>query len=452
MSVKAKKFVTEKGYYEILEVSPLATTNEIQRSFERLCDEYVNLKDEDPQTRKSSAETLYTLTKAYEVLTDPFQRMSYDERRFGAKQNNNNEVETIFKEGIKASRASNTQGAVRFFKETVDLFPHRPVYRVNLAIASHEAGDIQETVRQLRMALMLDPTNEFAQEVVAKLLFGVSDKKGIGFFVSKANRQLTALIAGSIILIGILGFGVPKLMALYGKWTSAETETERIKRYEALKAKMPADLRKAIDESKSNPTSYSNNTGAKNSSFKANIAKLDDNFKPDGKVSDYSSQKAVRKTYYKDQDMIVIDCDNGSILTYKTQDVIGWKKDPEKGIPLIITKANEIIPVQTDIPVTLPNGKTVESTDPDFPASAFPEYEVKEVPKQENSNNSNSIQNNNVSQPVEVQPVQNQQVQQPVQEAPKVPEFSAPVDNNVKAPVPPPPPPVGINNSSKGNN
>lgn len=432
MSVKAKKFVAEKGYYEILEVSPLATTNEIQRSFERLCDEYVNLKDEDIQTRKSSAETLYTLTKAYETLTDPFQRMNYDDRRFGGKQNNNNEVETIFKEGLKASRASNTEAAVRFFKEVVFLFPHRPIYRVNLAIACFEAGDRQRSVKELRMALMLDPTNEFAQEVVAKLLFGVSDKKGLGgFFVNKANRQLAAIAASILVLTGTVAFGGPKLLSLYNKYMNGNTEETRLAKAKLLKSKMPEDLRKAIDNKSNNPYPMAN---ANNKSYQASdiiISKLDDNFKPDGKVYDYSSQKATKKTYYKAQGMIMIDYENGSVLNYKLQDVVGWKKDTEKGIPVIITKGNEIIPVQTDIPVTLPDGKTINAGDKNFPTNAFPEYGIAQ---NQNTSNVNIPTSNNINSVNEV-PSTEKPNNNPDNNTPP-----APINNQNQGNAPPPPP------------
>ncbi len=372
MSVKAKKFVSEKGYYEILEVSAVATTNEIQRSFERLCDEYVNIKDEDPQLRKTSAETLYTLTKAYEILTDPFQRMNYDDRRFGDKQNNNNEVETIFKEGLKASKLGNSETAIRFFKESVELFPHRPIYRVNLAIACFEAGDKDRAVKELRMALMLDPTNEFAHEVVAKLLFGVSDRKGFsGFFAVKSNQQLVALIASTVILTGGLYFGVPKIKMLYDKFMNSGSRISAKEKAEIMKSKLPEDLRQAIDSQSMQRLSNSSSP----SGFIANINKLDDNYKPDGKFSDYSRQKAIKKTYYKDKDMVIVDYENGSILTYKPQDVIGWKMDLEKKVPVIISKGNEIIPVQTDIPVTLSDGKTVKPGEQGFPSRVFPEYE-----------------------------------------------------------------------------
>ena len=77
---KTRRLVNEKGYYEILEVSPHATTIEIQRSFERLCEEKIDIENQDNVLRKQSAEELYTLTKAYETLTDPFERLNYDER------------------------------------------------------------------------------------------------------------------------------------------------------------------------------------------------------------------------------------------------------------------------------------------------------------------------------------------------------------------------------------
>jgi hypothetical protein len=139
--------------------------------------------------------------------------------------------------------------------------------------------------------------------------------------------------------------------------------------------------------------------------------------------------------------MIVIDYANGSILSYKTQDVIGWKKDPEKGIPVIITKGNEVIPVQTDIPVTFPDGRTVNPGEVDFPVNSFPEYEAKEVIKKDDKAQTQNTQ-------VEtIQPVENINVR----EENKVPDVVPPVNNDDKAP-PPPPPVSGNTPNIKGGN
>lgn len=439
MSVKTKNFVAGTGYYEILEVSSVATTNEIQRSFERLCEEYVDIKNEDPQVRKSSAETLYTLTKAYETLTDPFQRMNYDDRKYGSKQNNNNEVETIFREGMKASKVSNNDTAIRFFKETVELFPHRPIYRVNLAIAYFEANNTEDAVKELRMALMLDPTNEFAQEVVAKLLFNVSDKKGIGFFINKANRQLVMVIAGMVVLVGTLYFGIPQLKSIYDKFMGPGIKLSAKEKALAQKNKMPEDLRQAIDKS-----SQAQNSGSSTSvNTFATIVRLDDNFKPEGRVYDYSEQEAIKKTYYKDQDMVIVDYKNGSILTYKPQDVIGWKKDTAKGTPVIISKGNEIIPVQTNIPVTLSGGKTIKPGDPGFPSRVFPEYEGPMTSPTE-SIAPNSVQS--------VVPVGNNSISSeiPSNQPSDLASLPPPPISEENKSIAAPPPPVGLNLSNNG--
>ncbi|MFN4152886.1 MAG: DnaJ domain-containing protein, partial [Candidatus Sericytochromatia bacterium] len=248
---KTKRLVVEKGYYEILEVSPSSTTVEIQRSFERLCDENVDLNTEDNDQRRKSAETLFTLTKAYEILTDPFQRINYDERKFGGKTPINNEVETIFKEGLRYFRANDIETAVRFFKESVYLFPHRALYRVHLAIAYAEKGWKEYTEKELRMALSLDPENEFAQEATAKLLFKVSDKKIKSFFSQKINRQLTAVYAVGFILTGTLFFGTPFIKKYFNKMTSTEmTEKDKLAKAEKIKSSLPKDMLEAMEKQK----------------------------------------------------------------------------------------------------------------------------------------------------------------------------------------------------------
>jgi curved DNA-binding protein CbpA len=362
---KAKKFVMEKGYYELLEIAPTATTVEIQRSFERLCDEYVNISSDKIEIRKKSAEILFALTKAYEILTDPFQRLSYDERRFPLKQPFNNDVETIFKEGLRAFRNNEINTAVRFFKEAVNLLPHKTTYRVHLAIAYHEKGWKEYAEKELRMALKLDPKNEFAQEVVARLLFNVSDKKLVGFFVHKVNRQIAAVAAVSILTCGILVNGVPKAMAaLQRAGTAASSEIAQKKSAE-LQSQLPADMRQAMAKQETEKTVKNN----------VKVAKLDDSFMPEGQVYNYTEQVAVKKTYYPGQNLIIVDYKGGTILTYKPQDLIGWKIDAKTNVPVVITKGNEIIPVPVDLPVTLASGKSVNPDDADFPADAFPEYQ-----------------------------------------------------------------------------
>jgi len=70
--------------------------------------------------------------------------------------------------------------------------------------------------------------------------------------------------------------------------------------------------------------------------------------------------------------MVVITYDDGTVTSYKVEDVIGWKYDLNNKLPVIITKSNEIIPVPGDLEVTLENGNKVLPGDKDFPSWAFP--------------------------------------------------------------------------------
>lgn len=381
---KTKRLVVEKGYYEILEVSPSSTTVEIQRSFERLCEENVDLNTEDNDQRKKSAEILFTLTKAYEILTDPFQRISYDERKFGSKLPINNEVETIFREGLKYFRANNIDTAIRFFKEASYLFPHRALYRVHLAIAYSEKGLNDLAEKELRMALSLDPENEFAQEATAKILFKVSDKKIKGFFSQKINRQLTGVVAVALVLTGSIFLGTPYMKKYFNKIFSEElTESQIIAKAEKIKSDLPKDMLEAMQK-QSNKAFVTNNNympiASNNSVNKApniqNIQKIDNNTNISPTNKEYVQNIPVKRTFYEGQNLIVVEYKNGKILSYSPQELMSWKQDSNLNMPVLITKNNEFIPVSKDIPISLPNGKTLSPSDKNFPKEYFPEYEI----------------------------------------------------------------------------
>ena len=63
------------GHYEILELSPKATTEEIKKAYRRL----VKAFHPDSQTSQASHERIVALNAAYEVLSDPKKRHQYDQ-------------------------------------------------------------------------------------------------------------------------------------------------------------------------------------------------------------------------------------------------------------------------------------------------------------------------------------------------------------------------------------
>lgn len=86
-----------KDYYEILQVSPNADAKVITASYERLADLYHHLLSEMPSVSALS-QTFNDIKEAYDVLSDPVRRASYD-RVFMAKCNSQDaaitEEETI---------------------------------------------------------------------------------------------------------------------------------------------------------------------------------------------------------------------------------------------------------------------------------------------------------------------------------------------------------------------
>ncbi|MFN8674215.1 MAG: DnaJ domain-containing protein [Candidatus Sericytochromatia bacterium] len=385
VKAKTKKFV-EKGYYEILEVSHYATTIEIQRAFERLCEEKIDIENEDIKVRKNSAEELYILTKAYEVLTDPIERLNYDQMVFPDKVPNNSGVDTIFKEGLRNFKAKDIDSAIRFFKECVYLSPHKSLYRVHLAISYNEKGWRDYAEKELRMSLRLDPNNEFAQEAVAKILFNLSDKKKIPFLKNQLYVETTAIAL--VLLVSFGGWYVWKTKLKNIQFFTSKKENITQEKMSELKSKLPDDFKQAINTSNSKRTNF---TKLEN---KIEVKKLDSTFRPNGQIYDYTKQKPVKKTYYKDQGLVMIEYESGNVLSYKVTDLVGWKIDSEIQKPVVITKTNEIIPISNDIPITLSDGTTLYPDDKNFPSNIFPEYGKASIVKENNNKKVEPLKNN----------------------------------------------------------
>lgn len=345
-------------FYEAMGLEAAATQPDIEQAFKDLSAD-LDLRHPDESERIQAAEKMLSLTQAYEVLSDPVMRSRYDIQILGRKNYpTQDRVEILFKEGIRAWRNRNTDLALRLLKEVASLYPHRPLYRVHLAIAYAEKEWLSFTESELETALRLDPNYKFAKETIAKILFQLPDKKRL-WYQSALNRQVAVMAAGFVLVGVLLASGLPQQLfgGLFNQWTR-KAPVDKSELYSQL----PEDLRQDLEAQ-----------GSLKPASTVSIKQFEADYKPDGKVYDYTQQEAVEKRFYGDQAIVVLTYKDGSTLNYRPADLLGWKRT-QAGLPVMITRNNELIPSPDSLPVLLPTNQKADFSDPNFPAALFPEY------------------------------------------------------------------------------
>lgn len=348
-------FLTDPNYYELLQLEPSATHNEVEKAFQEES-MALNLKSDDREVRLQAAEKMLQLTRAYETLSDPVMRARYDLQTLGRRNLPSQErIEVLFKEGIKAWRRSETDLALRYLKEVSALYPHRPLYRVHLAIAYAEKKWYNFTETELETALRLDPDYKFAKETIARLLFKVPDRKQ-SWFQSRMNQQVAGMALGFVGLAVFIASGIPgnMIQSMMGQFSDQAPVDQA-----AVEAQLPEDMKQALQ---SQATSV------------AQINYYPADYVPPGQLFDYTRLVAVNKAFYAAQNTVAITYEDGSVLTYQPPALKGWKK--VNGTPIMITANNELIPSPATLPLKTGSGEPIDMNAIGFPREYFPEYEL----------------------------------------------------------------------------
>jgi curved DNA-binding protein CbpA len=367
-----QSYFAETDFYAVMRLTPDATVPEVIQAFERLS-EGLSLTAPDPAARVRAAEKMLALTQAYEVLSDPVQRSHYDLRHLGRKnQPVSTQVDGLFREAMKAFKQNETEMALNYFKQITQLYPHRPLYRVHLAIAYAEKHWLSFAEAELETALRLDPGYKFARETVAHLLFRLPDKQKHRS-ANPLNRQALLLASGFVGLSLLLVSGLPQ------QWIGAFNQQINTQLTDPMKkaARQAGEKIKADNEIKQQlPQDMVDDLAKKQQQqqAKSEIPQQAPDFMPAGQVHDYRKQQAQSKTFYPEQGMVVVTYADGSILTYRPAELQGWKEDAETHQAVMITRDNELIPAPANLPLKLPDGSQADVSSANFPAHLFPEY------------------------------------------------------------------------------
>src|SRR5690606_12420804 len=115
-------FLAQHDYYEVMGLGPEATRLDIDTAFKERSAQ-LDLRHPEEAQRVESAEQMLVLTQAYETLSDPILRSRYDLQLLGRQEMPmKDQVDILFKEGIRAWRGKDTDLALRYLKEVASLY------------------------------------------------------------------------------------------------------------------------------------------------------------------------------------------------------------------------------------------------------------------------------------------------------------------------------------------
>ncbi len=148
-----------RNYYEVLQVFPNATSQEIKDAFRFLLFRYH--PDHNKGKEDWAVQQTMGLVEAYHILADPARRLHHDVMRsvklrdelpkkglaiFG-KSAKVKDLEAVFKDGLDKYRAEENEQAILAFRKVYDADPDFPNIGYNLAVcflAIERLGDAQQ--------------------------------------------------------------------------------------------------------------------------------------------------------------------------------------------------------------------------------------------------------------------------------------------------------------------
>jgi len=201
-----------KDHYEVLDVSKIATLDEIKDAYHTLARQYHpdRFHQVDAELRNQIGSAFARIAQAYEILSDGAQRGTYDKKReprstgqpsqkLASKSNvappppekkSDSRAETSFRRGMEAMDRSEFEEACRFLGEAATIEPREARYRAHYGRAlTFRANSRRIAETELQAALAIEPNNGAFRVMLAELYQRVGLRRRAE---SEAARALVA--------------------------------------------------------------------------------------------------------------------------------------------------------------------------------------------------------------------------------------------------------------------
>jgi len=179
-----------KNHYEMLQVTPVATAQEIKDAFRFMLFRYH--PDHNRGREEWAVQQTMGLVEAYHVLSSSAKRAHYDLMRsvrvrdeapkkkgfklFGGKEDGADGTEALFKDGVALFKADEYEQAIRAFRKIYDADQSYPNVRYNMAICFLAIERVGEALQWMQDHVAKNKEDAEARAVYSKI-FSFSQKR-----------------------------------------------------------------------------------------------------------------------------------------------------------------------------------------------------------------------------------------------------------------------------------
>lgn len=189
----------EKDYYQILQVSPNATAEEIKKSYRRLAFKYHPDKNLDDALTEA---VFRQIIEAYEVLSDPVKRDDYNKKTFSVYSNYHQQKksykpvtsESILKECIELSRLVSRMNAFKINRDALLFSLQNILSPLHISVLKEENNrELKENILH-HLIKNATPLQEIQIKKLSSLLLQIADDNKelqikLGTFFRQKKRE-----------------------------------------------------------------------------------------------------------------------------------------------------------------------------------------------------------------------------------------------------------------------